>query len=237
MAIMHKLSDRMLMNVSLIPRGKTVADIGCDHGWVSIYLIQNKLAKKVFAMDVAEGPLVGAREHIKEAGLEDRIEVRLSDGLSELNFDSKGGLEAEVALMAGIGGQLAVKIIKDNLDKCHALETIVLQAQSELEFVRKSLYELGFAIDDEAMVLDEGKYYTAMRLVPATGGQTGNLSEAELRYGPILIKRKPEVLLDYLKYKRNSYSAILENISKNSGEDNERALSIKYEISIIDSID
>lgn len=231
---MHKLSERMLMNVSLIPTGKNVADIGCDHGWVSVFLIQNNLANRVYAMDVAEGPLVGAREHIREAGLEDKIEVRLSDGFNELYYDSKGELEAKVALMAGIGGQLAVKLIRNNIDKCRDMDAIILQAQSELDYVRFSVYEMGFIIDAEKMVFEDGKYYTAMRLRPGESKET--LSEAELRYGPVLIKDKPDILISFLEYKKESYQSILERISTNSNTDNGKSAAIISEISIIDSI-
>ena len=234
--IMYKLSKRMLMNVSMIPTGKNVADIGCDHGWVSIYLIQNKLAKKVFAMDVAAGPLESAREHIKQAHLEESIEVRLSDGLEELKLDEKGALEADVVLMAGIGGQLAVRLLRDNLDKCKATEAIVLQAQSELDFVRKSVSEMGFIIDAEKMVIEDGKYYTAMRLVPSDSSDIISLSEAELKYGPVLTKNRPDVLMDYLKYKRESYNNILDKITKNNSADFERISAIRHEIHVIDSI-
>lgn len=233
---MHKLSNRMLMNVSLIPAGKVVADIGCDHGWVSIYLIQNKLARKVFAMDVAAGPLNGAREHITDAGLTDSIEVRMSDGVNELGIDENGRLEADIILMAGMGGQLAVRLIRDNLKKCRSAEYIILQAQSELDYVRASVYEMGFEIDDEAMIYEDGKFYTAMRLKTKGRDIITTLSEAELRYGPVLIKTRPDVFIDYLKQKRDSYISILNRIEQNSSDDSRRAMSIRKEISIIDNL-
>jgi len=232
---MHRLSNRMLMNVSLIPEGRRVADIGCDHGWVSVYLVKNDIAEKVFAMDVAPGPLSGARKHVEDAGLTDRIECRLSDGLSELGFLMDGSPEAEVILMAGIGGRLSVKLIKDSLSKCRAADAIVLQAQSELDYVRESVYSLGFVIDAEKMVFEDGKYYTAMRLIYKGEDRKIILTEEEKKYGPVLIKEMPPVLISYLQYKKESYNLILSRLLTDSKDINSEK-NIREELSIIEGL-
>ncbi len=73
-----QLSERLRMNVSLVPYGARVADIGCDHGYASIWLVQHGIARTVIAMDVNEGPIRRAREHVRQAGLESRIVLRKS---------------------------------------------------------------------------------------------------------------------------------------------------------------
>ena len=75
-----KLSKRLQMNVSLVPQGARVADIGCDHGYAAIWLIQNQVAEKMVAMDINEGPIARAKEHIRREGLEKQIECRRSNG-------------------------------------------------------------------------------------------------------------------------------------------------------------
>ena len=229
---MHKLSERMLMNVSLIPKGFCVADIGCDHGFVSIYLIENKLAKHVIAMDVAKGPLDRAKEHIMNAGLTDSIETRLSDGVTGLELLGDK-LEAEVLLMAGIGGHLAVKLVKDNISKCRGASYIILQPQSDLDFVRNSMYELGFTIDMEDMVFEDGKYYTSMRFINCSFKE--QLSEAQAMYGPVLLANKNKVLLDYLYYKKDRYEDIKSKLHVAAAEKNsERIAELKHDLEIID---
>ena len=233
---MVSLSKRMLMNVSMIPVQSSVADIGCDHGWVSIYLVANNLAKNVVAMDVADGPLEMARNNIREAGLEDRITVIKSDGLLELKVDNQGRPIVDTVLIAGMGGHLAMRLIEQSIDKCRKLKYLILQIQSDLIYVRERVAELGFSIEDEDMVLDEGKYYNVMRLVPVEENGRPQYSDKELRYGPVLLEKKPKVLLDYLKFKRNSFELIVNRIDNNakSEENTDKKTEILSEIAIID---
>ena len=113
---MAKLSKRMLMNVTLIPPGGRVADIGCDHAMVPIYLVSEGVADYVIAMDVNEGPLDIARSNIKKAKLEDKIEIRLSDGAEAIELID-GSPECDTILIAGMGGHLALRIIERQLEK------------------------------------------------------------------------------------------------------------------------
>lgn len=230
-----KLSKRMLMNISLIENSGvavgeiTVADIGCDHGFVSIYLLEKGLAKRTIAMDVAKGPLSKAKEHIREKGLENFIDTRLSDGAKALKCFDDGSLEADVMLMAGMGGRLTLKLIEDSLEKCLKTKYIVIQPQSDLELVRKKVMELGFTIDNEEMVLDEGKYYTAIGLVPNMS--ENKFSEGDYKYGPILLKKSNNVLKEYLGYKRQEFEKIYESTRATSPL---KAKKMKDEIKIIE---
>ena len=81
-----ELSARMQALTRLVTSGMVVCDVGCDHGFVSIYLVQKGISDSVIAMDVGSGPLSHAREHIEEYGLESKIETRLSDGLQKLEI-------------------------------------------------------------------------------------------------------------------------------------------------------
>ena len=126
-----ELSERLLMSALLVERGSVAADVGCDHGFTSIWLVQRGICPRVLAMDVNPGPLERAGEHIREAGLSAYIETRLSDGLSAMKCPD-GKPEADTLLMAGIGGRLACRIMKDAQDKLRRMRAVIVQPQSEL---------------------------------------------------------------------------------------------------------
>ena len=106
---MIKLSKRLQTVAHQVECGGVAADIGCDHGFTSIYLIEQGLAKHVIAMDINEGPLERAKEHIREYGMEEDIETRLSDGTAKLTPG-----EADTLLISGMGGALICKILSDS---------------------------------------------------------------------------------------------------------------------------
>lgn len=210
------LSQRMQMVADMVSKGNVLADIGCDHGFVSIYLLENGICPKVIAMDVNEGPLLRAGEHIKERGLSPYIDVRLSDGMEKLLIG-----EADSILIAGMGGRLVIKILTDCMEKAKALKEVILQPQSELHLVRQFLNESGFHILEENMVRDNGKYYPAMRAVWQEDEQKP-LSEEELWYGPLLLQEKNPVLREYLENEKAKYMQIAKDI-ENKGNNVDKA--------------
>ena len=203
------LSGRMQMVADMVSKGNVLADIGCDHGFVSIYLLEKGICPKVIAMDVNEGPLLRAREHIEERGLTPYIDVRLSDGMEKLLLG-----EADSILIAGMGGRLVIKILTDCMDKARELKEIILQPQSELHLVRQFLTDRGFHIIQEDMVKDNGKFYPAIRVVWREE-KAQSLSEEELWYGPLLLKEKHPVLREYLENEKAKYAQIAEDIFNN----------------------
>lgn len=166
----YTLSNRMAAVADLVPKGSAVCDIGCDHGFIAIYLAEKGICPKVIAMDVNKGPLFRAREHIESAGLSSYIETRLSDGLEKLEPG-----EADCMIAAGMGGRLTVKILSDYPEKRKSLRFLVLQPQSETAFVRRFLRENGFAIRREDMAFEDGKFYPMMfaeAVSPGGGGES-----------------------------------------------------------------
>lgn len=152
------LSNR-LQTVADMVTGRRVADIGCDHGFVSIYLVQAGKADHVLAADVRPGPLSRAQQHIKEVQLTPYIETRLSDGLAGVTPEDR----VDTVILAGMGGRLMRRILGE-LDRLPVQE-LVLQPQSEWEELRAFLYEQAYLIVEENMVLEEGKYYPVLRAV------------------------------------------------------------------------
>ena len=130
-----------------------VADIGCDHAFVSIYLVQQGIADKVIAMDVNKGPLEAAQKNIKDYGSDGSIETRLSNG-----FDALRRGETDAAVIAGMGGKLVISII-DAADVFEPGYKLILSPQSDVREVRLYLLERGFRLLDEDMICEDGKYY------------------------------------------------------------------------------
>ena len=171
-----QLSKRLQTVAHLVHSGGVVADIGCDHGFTIIYLVMNQLASAGIAMDVADGPLMRAKEHIHQYGLDNRIALRKSDGLQQL---VEG--EADTILISGIGGALMERILREFPHVTQSAKELVLSPQSEIYKVRHALHDLGFVIAQEEMVFDQGKYYTIIR---CERGSEHYFTEEEYIYVP-----------------------------------------------------
>ncbi|MDD3253859.1 MAG: class I SAM-dependent methyltransferase [Lachnospiraceae bacterium] len=208
-----KLSKRLETIVSMVPetaKNGCVADVGTDHGFVPIRLIELGKAARALAMDVRKGPLERAREHIMQYGMEDRIESRLSDGLQALQPG-----EAQTVVIAGMGGELMLRILRDGAQVREQVEHWILSPQSELSLFRHGLEELGLAIVRETMVEEDGKYYTIMEVRP---GAMHYEQEYAYRYGACLIAAHSPVLKEFLEKEMRQYQAILEKLDGQDGE-------------------
>lgn len=148
------ISERLKCVASLVNKGARVADIGTDHAYLPIYLVQNGISNKVYACDVRKEPLRRAKLHIDEYGLSDKITTKLCDGLKGIN---KG--DVDTVTICGMGGKLMKNILKAGIDKLGDNTQLVLSAQSELKDFRKYLLETCIDIKSEHMLLEDGKYY------------------------------------------------------------------------------
>ena len=148
------ISERLKCVAGLVNKGARVADIGTDHAYLPIYLVQNGISNKGYACDVRKEPLRRAKLHIDEYGLSDKITTQLCDGLKGI---SKG--DVDTVTICGMGGKLMKNILKAGIDKLGNNTQLVLSAQSELRDFRKYLLETGIDIKSEHMLLEDGKYY------------------------------------------------------------------------------
>lgn len=148
------ISERLKCVAGLVNKGARVVDIGTDHAYLPIYLVQNGISNKVYACDVRKEPLRRAKLHIDEYGLSDKITTQLCDGLKGIN---KG--DVDTVTICGMGGKLMKNILKAGIDKLGDNTQLVLSAQSELMDFRKYLLETGIDIKSEHMLLEDGKYY------------------------------------------------------------------------------
>lgn len=240
------LSERLQMLANMVTPGRSVVDVGCDHGFVSIYLVQRGISPSVLAMDVRTGPLSRAKDHIAEYGLEDYISTRLSDGLKEYQEG-----EAQSLVCAGMGGRLMTRILTDSRRKARGLQELILQPQSELPEFRRFLKTEGYQLLDENILCEDGKYYFLMkvRYCPernaGVAGKTAEITPSEFvlenaeysleeKYGELLLQRKHPVLKQYLEETERNMQQIADTLSDNGNERaRKRLMEIRKELESI----
>lgn len=193
-----KLSERMKAVAAMVTNGNVVADVGTDHGYIPIRLVQKGYIQRAIAMDINEGPLQRAQDNIKNHKLEKQIETRLSDGVAKLEVG-----EADTIVIAGMGGELIMRILTEGREVCRGAKELILQPQSDIQKVRQFLREQSYRIIDENMIYEDGKYYFVMKVIPVETDLTWEkLQETATiacdRYGPLLLKNGNPILRKYL---------------------------------------
>lgn len=208
---MNHLSERLLHIADQVHAGHTLADVGCDHGYLPIRLVQNGRMQRAIAMDINKGPLQRALGHIEREALGAYIETRQSDGLEKL-----GPGEADAVIIAGMGGNLTIDILTRGEAVVRALDQLILEPQSELSAVRVFLRENNYFIEAEDLVLEGGKYYPILRVLPkkpsdvlAFSGESGLPVPVLDAYGHRLLGAHHPLLLSFLEKEREQCGQIL----------------------------
>ena len=204
-----ELSVRLQAVADMVTEGLRVADVGTDHAYIPIYLVEHGKNPSAIAMDVNKGPLEKAKENIAVHRLEGKIKTRLSDGLRQLCSG-----EAESVVIAGMGGGLVMKIMEEGSSHKKEIKEWILQPQSEISKVRQYLNEEGYSIVEENIVIDEGKFYPMMRV---TEGDREEYTEEELCYGKRLLEQKNPVLKMFLEKEIRIKEEILERLQRTEG--------------------
>lgn len=154
------LSKRLMSVANMIEPTAFLADVGCDHGFLTIYLVKKGLVSKAVCTDINEGPLQRAAEHISDFRLEDRITTLLSDGLTA--YESEETITA--CTICGMGGFMGIKILYDSDNLFRKMDYFILQLQSDLDIVRLYLDCAGYVINNERITFEDGKYYIVMKV-------------------------------------------------------------------------
>jgi len=203
------LSKRLKTVAAAVTCGHKVADVGTDHGYVPVYLVKNNICPAAFAMDINAGPLARARAHIREEKLEKIIAVRQSDGLKELHPD-----EVDSIVIAGMGGELICKILKESPEFMSSGKELILQPQSEWFKVRHFLLDHHYGIMEEWFLKEEGKYYLVIKAGPDESFYIPKDCQSEIyyHYGWELIRKQDPVLTEYLGKEYSKRQEILKKM-------------------------
>ena len=200
-----KINDRLKKIGDLVDANSLCLDIGCDHALLDIYLVKEKKQVKAIASDIAEGPLEKAKENIKKYQVEDKVEIRLGDGLSTYTD------EVDTGIASGIGGRTIIGIFKNNLKITKKLKQIIISPNNYQMDVRKFFTSIGFYIEDEELVKD-GKYI--YQIIKFKKGRK-HYSKKELFFGPILLTKKNKLFKDYFTRELNSRKIMIDLLPKN----------------------
>jgi len=201
------ISNRLKTIGDFVIDNSKVVDVGCDHGLLSIYVYQNKKNVSIIATDVNASPLNEAKNNIKNYKLENKIETRISDGLK--NIEKK---EFDTIVIAGMGGNTIVDILSDDLDKTCSSKRIIIQANNNINRVRKYLVNNNFKIEDEKIVKEND--IISIIVLFAKNEKNIKYSKDEILFGPILIKENSELFNELLSNDLKKYNIILSKIPK-----------------------
>ena len=203
---MIKLSKRLLMVGDMVRKGSVLADIGTDHAYLPVYLIQKGVCPEAIAADLREMPLKNAKETVIENQLTDKVTLMLSDGL-----DSIPELSADDITLAGMGGDL----ISDILSRIGWIKNnnirIIAQPQTHSEKVRKFFVDNGFRIIREDACIDDNRNYICM--CAEYTGETVSYDFGYEYYGE-LPKCENEFAREYLIHQRNRFMKRAEGLEK-----------------------
>ncbi|MBU3181593.1 tRNA (adenine(22)-N(1))-methyltransferase [Clostridium psychrophilum] len=193
-----ELSIRLNEIVSMIETCESIIDVGTDHGYVPIYLVKSGITKKAIASDINKGPVEKAKNNIAINNTQGQISCRLGSGLSTIK---KG--EVQIAIIAGMGGNLIRDILENDLDIVKELKYMVLQPVQNAEVLREYLYSSGYDILDEKICYDDGKFYEIIKT--KYNSKPLVLDSIYYEISKILLEKKQLVMKNFIEYKLQKY--------------------------------
>ena len=203
------LSSRLLACANFVKKGERVADIGCDHGYLSIYLLINGIAQSVIASDVAEGPLQSAMRNAHRYGLAKKIQFCLSDGVQNIPQDF------DAMICAGMGADTMIHIFESAPWLKNDRYRLILQCQSKRPELRQWLYNEGFRIHRETLAKDGKFVYSIMEVVYDPGH---SITPAQTYITPQLLEDNHPLLPEFKERVLYGLRATVEGLSRTGGE-------------------
>ncbi len=200
-----KINDRLKKIGDLVEANSFCLDVGCDHAFLDIYLVQKDKNIRAVASDVAEGPLSHARENIKRYHLEDKIECRLGNGLDTYS----DGIDT--IIISGMGGRSMIGIFKSHMEVLKKVDTIILSPNNYQIDVKKFLCKHKFYLQNEELVKD-GKYIYQI-LVFKKGKK--RYTRKQYFFGPVLLEKKGKLFEEYYKRELASREILIKVLPKN----------------------
>ena len=215
---MIELGERLTRVASYVPKGSKVCDVGSDHAYLPVYLIQNDQIACAIAGEVVEGPYLSAKQTVCDYRMENRIEVRLGDGLQILSKED----DITAVTICGMGGELISRILEAGYNGGHlnGRERLILQPNVAEHFVREWLMNHSYHIVEETVVEDNHRLYEIIVAEPVD--KRVEYTELELKYGPILLKESSELSVAKWNRMNRKNKEILEQLQKSKTPQHEK---------------
>lgn len=186
------ISPRLLACAGFVAPGDRVADVGCDHGYLSIHLLTNGIARSCIASDINQQPLLSAVRNAQKYGVRDKMEFCLSDGVRSIPRDF------DTMVCAGMGADTMISILEAAPWLRDAKYRLVLQCQSKTPMLRRYLSETGFRIYEETVLRDGRFLYTVMEA--SWGPEYPKLTPGEWYFPPALLENPSYDVPDYYRW-------------------------------------
>ncbi|MCQ9209908.1 tRNA (adenine(22)-N(1))-methyltransferase [Granulicatella seriolae] len=227
-----QLSTRLLRVANYVPQDAILADIGSDHAYLPIYLLQNQTIQSAIAGEVVQGPYQSAKTSSQEYGLEKLIDVRMGDGLNVLKEED----QVTVITICGMGGELISQILEEGYLKEHlaGVETLILQPNVAEYQVRKWLLTHGYAITNEEILADNKRIYEIIVAKPTH--ETPNYSEVQLKHGIYLTQTKPVLAKEKWQQLIEKHKFVLKQLQKSSQKQDDKIAQIQNEIAQLEEL-
>lgn len=205
------ISKRLELVASFVPQGAVLLDVGSDHAYLPIELVERGQIKNAIAGEVVEGPYQSAVKNIEVHGLKEKIQVRLANGLAA--FEEVD--QVSVITIAGMGGRLIATILEEGLEKLANVERLILQPNNREDDLRIWLQDHGFLIVAESILEEAGKFY---EILVVEAGQM-KLSASDVRFGPFLSKEVSPVFVQKWQKEATKLEFALDQIPEKNLEE------------------
>lgn len=223
------LAKRLAAIASYVPAGSVAADIGTDHAYLPVFLVEEGICARVVATDLKQGPFESAQRKIGESKLSDKIDLRLGNGLEVLEPG-----EIDVLVLAGMGGNTIREILAAAPDITKTVSRLILQPMADPGDLRAWLAANGWKINDERLVEDGGKIYV---IIVAGPGHEDASDPFLLELGPRLLEKKDPLLGRYAEKIADQYEQALAGLeSAKSDTARKKAMEIKTKLARIRGI-
>jgi len=204
------------MIVSKIEKGFTVVDVGTDHAYLPLYLVNQGISQKVIATEILSGPYEKAQENIIKSGHQDFIELRLGSGLKPI----KPG-EVDIAVVAGMGAITIINIIDESRETADSFKKLILQPMRNQAKLREYLFTIGYQIIDEDVAMEANKFY---EIIVTQKSNLTSFDEIDILVGPRLRHKKTPVINEYINYRIKMLQRVIDDLKTANSRAGRRAL-------------
>lgn len=232
------LSDRLQLIAKKVSPNSVIADIGSDHAYLPCYVCLQHENVKAIAGEVSEGPYEKSLETVRKYRLENRIDVRLGNGLEVI----KAKDNVSEVIIAGMGGSLISSILKNDSHKLKNVQRLILQPNNNELTLRRTLIQLGFTLTAEYILEENNLIYEIIiaenkAFTKAESPYIDDIKEKQLLFGPYLSKEKTAVFKDKWQQEQKQLKQIIEQMKQSKDEEVQQKIKIfKQQIKWIEEV-